>query len=184
MKDSSIEFARPAEDVAVIKVIGRGSFQNSMDVQNLADKLKKQNPDTRFIIDLEGCKTMDSTFMGTLAGISVEQNKAGEGYLTVVNPNEHTHKLLHNLGLSYILDMVEDEDSLPVKEAHFEKTGAGKKSINKFNQIVHMIQAHKQLIDADSQNEVRFQSVIKYLTDSLEREKEKRKQGGDKSEEE
>ena len=170
MTESTIEFAWLSKGVAVIRVKGRGSFQNSMELQKITEKLREQTPLVRFIIDLDECQTMDSTFMGTLAGISVEQNKAGAEYLTVLNAREHTHKLLHNLGLSYILDMREEPESLPVKEEDFQRTVTGEE-VSQFEQIIHMIKAHKQLIDLDSKNEIRFESVIKYLEDSLEREK-------------
>jgi len=172
MNESIIEFAFAHPDVAVIKVHGRGSFLNSMDLQSLTDTLRKKNPNIRFIIDLEHCITLDSTFMGTLAGISIEQNKAGMCYLTVVNAQKHTRQLLVNLGLSYILDMREMAESMPVREEDFQK--AEGEQASRFEQIVHMIKAHNQLIDLDTQNEIRFQSVIKYLQDSLEREKKKK----------
>jgi len=172
MNESIIEFAFAHPDAVVIKVHGRGTFQNSMDLQSLTETLRKKNPDMRFIIDLEHCITLDSTFMGTLAGISIEQNKAGMGYLTVVNAQQHTHQLLVNLGLSYILDMREMTKSIPVREEDFKR--AEGEQASRFEQIVHMIKAHNQLIDLDTQNEIRFQSVIKYLQDSLEREKKKK----------
>jgi hypothetical protein len=94
------------------------------------------------------------------------------GYLTVVNAQKHTRQLLVNLGLSYILDMREMAESMPVREEDFQK--AEGEQASRFEQIVHMIKAHNQLIDLDTQNEIRFQSVIKYLQDSLEREKKKK----------
>jgi anti-sigma B factor antagonist len=172
MGESTIEFGWVAENVAVIKINGRGSFQNSMSVQQLSEELRKKHTKVRLIIDLKNCVTMDSTFMGTLAGISVEQNKTGADYLTIVNTEKHTNQLLRNLGLSYILDIREKASPVDIQEKTFHKAGAGK-SISKFEQIIHMIKAHKQLVDLDSENEVRFQSVIKYLEDSLDREKKK-----------
>ncbi|MBN1901296.1 STAS domain-containing protein [Candidatus Sumerlaeota bacterium] len=178
MKESTIEFAKVMDDVAVLRIQGRGTFQNSMDLQNLTRSLLEQNPNVRFIIDLDKCVTLDSTFMGTLAGISVEQNKAGHGYLTVLNTHEHTLHLLRNLGLAYILDIREWTDSTTAHEKEFQKV-ASDHSATKFEQIIHMIKAHEQLIDLDSQNEVRFQSVLKYLKESLNQEKMRQDQGDD-----
>ena len=173
MNESVIEFARPDAEVVVIRISGRGSFLNSIEIQNLCDSLREKNHNIRIIIDLEKCETMDSTFMGTLAGLSVEQNKGGEGYLTVVNTNDHTNRLLRNLGLSYILDM-RDQDAIPqISENHFQKAEEDS-SPSRFEQVIHMIKAHKQLINLDDQNEIRFQSVLKYLEVSLAREKKKK----------
>ncbi len=172
MNDSVIEYARVSGDVTIIRIQGRGTFQNSIDLQRLTRGLRGTNPLIRFIIDLDTCTYLDSTFMGTLAGISLEQNKAGSGYATVLNAQEHTQRLLRNLGLAYILDIRENMESVPVKEKDFHKADKAEPA-PKFEQVVHMIEAHEQLIDIDSQNEVRFQSVLKYLSESLEREKKK-----------
>lgn len=172
MKESTIDFAQVLENLAVIRIQGRGSFQNSINLQNLTESLREINPNIRFIIDLDKCTTLDSTFMGTLAGISVEQNKAGRGYLTVLNTHDHTLHLLRTLGLAYILDIREWTDSATIHDSKFQKAQV-EQPITRFEQIVHMIKAHEQLIDLDSQNEVRFQSVLKYLMESLSQEKKK-----------
>ena len=172
MNDTIIEFARVTADVTVIRIQGRGTFHNSIELQHLTRTLRDKNPLIRFIIDLDKCDYLDSTFMGTLARISLEQNKAGAGYTTVLNTQEHTQRLLRNLGLSYILDIRENTVSVPVQEKDFQKADT-QEPASKFDQIVHMIKAHEQLIDIDNQNEVRFQSVLKYLMESLDREKKK-----------
>jgi len=174
MAEATIEFAKVTDNVVVIKIQGRANFQNSMNLQNITHRLQEENKSIRFIIDLEHCISLDSTFMGTLAGISVEQNKALGAYLTVVNTQEHTHYLLTNLGLSYILDIREEEE-VQAKEGDFRKAESMEPA-PQFEQIVHMINAHEQLIDLDSKNEVRFQSVLKYLKESLERERKKQDQ--------
>ena len=177
MTESSITFAWAARDVVIIRIKGRGTFENSPYFQDLVQKLRNQNPNVKIIVDLSDCISMDSTFMGTLAGISTEQNKAGEGYLTVVNTREHTRHLLQNLGLSYILDMRDHQD-VEVNEDQFQEIVTNN-SLSKFEKIIHMIEAHTRLVNLDDKNEMRFQSVIKYLQDSLEREKQKQKQETD-----
>jgi anti-anti-sigma factor len=172
MNDTIIEFARIAQDVTVIRIQGRGTFQNSIELKHLTQTLRDKNPLIRFIIDLDKCDYLDSTFMGTLARITLEQKKAGSGYATVLNTREHTQRLLKNLGLSYILDIRDSTETVPVQEKDFQKADA-QEPVPKFEQIVHMIKAHEQLIDIDNQNEVRFQSVLKYLMESLDREKKK-----------
>ena len=173
MSESNIEFAWVGNDVAVIRLEGRGNFENSIELQRITDYLRKHKSGVKLIIDMDQCTTMDSTFMGTIAGISTDQNKAGAGYVTVVNTHKHTDHLLRNLGLSYILDIREQSNDLGVHEKDFQKV-APQDKVSKFEQIVHMIKAHEKLIDIDNENEVRFQSVLKYLEQSLDREKEKK----------
>jgi len=175
MNDTIIDFACVTGDVTVIRVQGRGTFQNSIELQRLTKTLRDENPLIRFIIDLDKCDYLDSTFMGTLARISLEQKKAGAGYLTVLNTQDHTQRLLRNLGLYYILDIRESAEKVPVREKDFQKPEV-QEPVPKFEQIVHMIKAHEQLIDIDNQNQVRFQSVLKYLMESLDREKKSQTQ--------
>ena len=71
----TIYFARPSEDIVVFRIDGRGSHLNSPALQQIAETCLKENPQTRFVFDLQDCPTMDSTFMGALAGITLKQHK-------------------------------------------------------------------------------------------------------------
>ena len=172
MTEYTIEFAFAGDDIMIVRLNGRGCMQNSLDLQKLANKLRKQNPNFHIIFDLENCISVDSSFMGTMVGLSTEQKKTGSQYVTVVNLQDHVRNLLVNIGFDKILDIREKADIPSVESADFkqiEKTD----SPSKIEQIVHTIAAHKALINLDTQNEIRFQSVVKYLEDSLDREKKK-----------
>jgi hypothetical protein len=58
-----------------------------------------------FIVDLCNCPAMDSTFMGTLAGISLWLRELGEGCLSVVNLNKRNAESLCNLGLNQLSNL-------------------------------------------------------------------------------
>jgi anti-anti-sigma regulatory factor len=58
-----------------------------------------------FILDLCNCPLMDSTFMGTLAAISLWLRELGEGGLSVVNLNERNAESLLSLGLHQLLNV-------------------------------------------------------------------------------
>ena len=47
-----------------------------------------------FIIDLRNCVMMDSTFMGTLAGVALRLKELGHGHLHVVHCGARSHELL------------------------------------------------------------------------------------------
>jgi len=55
-----------------------------------------------FFVDLCNCPVMDSTFMGTLAGISLWLGELGESCLSVVNLNERNAESLCSLGLDQL----------------------------------------------------------------------------------
>ena len=167
----SICFAELRDGVVVIRVLGRGSFSNSVELKSLADAMtvRPHIAKSRFIIDLENCATMDSTFMGVLASIGLKQKRDTGSVMAVVNANAQTVRLLQTLGLSHFLDVRPISEVVRIDQSDFQLAECDK--VDKVGQIIHMIQAHQCLCDADSQNEVRFESVLKYLNDSLKRER-------------
>lgn len=155
--------------IALVRVVGRGNFSNAMSLKQFAGHLQKPGKTLRFILDLDECEAMDSTFMGVLACISIIQQKDFGSKLIVVNANDHCRRLLKNLGLTHLVDM----RSQPVEEverAAGEFHPAEQTEVSKLDQICLTLQAHKQLVRIDEQNEVRFQAVIEYLEKSLEEE--------------
>lgn len=167
----SICFAELSDGVVVIRVAGRGSFSNSVELKSLADAMlsRPHVPRTRFIVDLERCSTMDSTFMGILASLGLRQKRDSGAAMAIVNANPQTVRLLETLGLAHFMDVrplgkISAADDAQFHTAECDKT-------DRIGQIIHMIQAHECLCEADSQNEVRFEGVLKYLNDSLKRER-------------
>lgn len=173
--DDTICFAELSGGVVVIRILGRGSFSNSVELKRLADHLaaRMKTGGYHFILDLDYCSTMDSTFMGVLASVGLRQRKDTGKPMTVVNANEQTSRLMKTLGIDKFLDVRkagESHHSHALDEGDFQC--AAQADISKAERIAHMIEAHERLCDVDSQNTVRFESVLKYLHESLEREKE------------
>jgi len=52
-----------------VRVEGKGSFLNSGNLKEFAQEMVNRGY-REFVIDLEHCAMMDSTFMGTMAGVS------------------------------------------------------------------------------------------------------------------
>src|SRR5258708_14913927 len=93
-----------------IRVEGKGSFQNSPALKEFSQRMIETGR-RDFIVDLQNCTTMDSTFMGTLAGIAMRIRDAGGGNLWVVNRNERNAELLGGLGL----DALFSEKPIPAR---------------------------------------------------------------------
>jgi anti-anti-sigma regulatory factor len=69
---------------------------------------EKTNEGTRqFMVDMEECSAVDSTFMGTLAGIALRLRELGEpsGSLRLLNMHPEIRKLFENLGLDQLFDV-------------------------------------------------------------------------------
>ena len=78
-----------SQKVVCIRVQGKGSFQNSTGIKDFAAAMILRGH-RDFVVDLAGCPVMDSTFMGTLAGIAHKLRRLGQGGLHVITPTSAT----------------------------------------------------------------------------------------------
>ena len=169
---SQIYVARSSDDVVVVRVVGRGTFDLSPRLTTVMEAFNTKKTSPRYIIDLAECTTLDSTFMGVIASLAVHQNYCGMDHTIVVNPRSVTHRQIETMGLQYLLDL---RTKPPVEVATI--TGEGFERVeptvqSRVEQLVHMIESHEALIDAHSGNEILFRPVLKSLQESLERAKE------------
>src|SRR5690606_8959102 len=136
-------------DMAVVRVIGRGSFLNSVPFKRFADHLIKGGHPAKFIVDLGKCETMDSTFMGVLASVSIAQSKREHEKVVAPNAHDHVGHILTTLGLS---PLVEVNDSHGVKAAIDRAAAepmlvpADNKPVVRIEQLLHTLEAHKTLV--------------------------------------
>lgn len=171
----SILYAQLPDDIVVIQVRGKGNHQNSVSLREAIKLTSAPERSPRYIFDLEKCETMDSTFMGVMASVALQQQRQAGGKPVALNMNAHVRELLNTLGLKYVLDMRDgagaaqpiNELKGELKEDRFE--AAPHPTLDKINRIVMMIEAHEKLIDIDGENEVKFKGVLQSLRDSLKR---------------
>src|SRR5271154_1484971 len=100
---SKILVARSA-DLGFVKVVGRGSFQNSGCLKAFYQQLLKEGV-SRFVVDLEACTYLDSTFLGILLGLGLKLREGGNGLLHILNANPRNLELLRNLGLDRLINI-------------------------------------------------------------------------------
>jgi len=119
-----------------------------------------------FVVDLRNCPAMDSTFMGTMAGIALRLREIGQGHLRVVNLNERNSDLLCNLGLDQLFSL----DAQPAAGAPTvpleSNSGAGVAADHQAH-VKTIIDAHQALVDADAANLTKFKDVLEYLKQDL-----------------
>src|SRR5580700_4541472 len=101
MKPGSEILVSCADHIVWVRVEGNGSSTNSTALKDFAKEMIHRGA-REFIVDLSNCQMMDSTFMGTLAGISLRLGELGEGCLSVVNLNERNAESLCGLGLTQL----------------------------------------------------------------------------------
>ena len=75
--------------VVWVRVAGRGSFLNSGSLKEFAREMVNRGY-REFVFDLEECVMMDSTFMGTMAGMALRLKELGEGSLHVIHCGERS----------------------------------------------------------------------------------------------
>lgn len=166
----SIFYARLPEEILVVRIVGAGSFENSPGLTEIVEATCTEDACPQFVFDLERCPTMDSTFMGTLASMAMRQKKGRGTYPVAVNTRAHVKQQLDLIGLKYLLDIREVDDSSPENvDVGTRFSAVAPVEISKLERTVMMIEAHERLLDVDEANEVKFRSVIESLKRSLER---------------
>jgi anti-anti-sigma regulatory factor len=145
-----------------MKLEGRGTFENSKCVKEFVQRMISKGHND-FVLDLEKCELMDSTFMGTLASVAFSLRDLESGLLRVVRANTRNFSLLEGLGLDHLFQ-VEPEPSPSLPPA-LHKAGIPGSAPDE--QRLAILEAHEALIDADPRNAVRFQDVIEYLRQEI-----------------
>ena len=146
-----------------VRVEGKGSFLNSTGLKEFAKEMVNRGY-REFAVDLKNCPVMDSTFMGTLAGVALRLRELGQGQLRVVNLNERNSDLLGNLGLDQLFTLGGDNGAAGAVEAP-QPLPSG--PADKTAQAQTMLEAHEAVIEANPENAAKFKDVLEYLKQDL-----------------
>ena len=155
---------------ALIRVSGRGSFKTGSSLKEFAVSASLQG--TRcFVFDMEDCVSMDSTFMGVIAGLALRMKRDAAGEVVMMNLSAKTMSLLETLGLDRLIRTfasgeVPDElrgllADVTTLSGFSPEQGDGKLTLET------MLAAHEDLVEADPANLPKFQNVIDYLSQDL-----------------
>jgi anti-sigma B factor antagonist len=154
------------DKIVWIKVEGKGSFLNSSGLKDFSREMVNRGH-REFVVDLKHCPVMDSTFMGTMAGMALRLREIGQGHVHVTNLNERNGDLLRNLGLDQLFAMdlcaVRIDDSLPQRPLESRGEPARAETAQT------MLDAHEALVEADPENLTKFKDCLEYLKEDLRR---------------
>lgn len=148
-------------DPVVVRVNGRACFQNSACLREFVMEMLHQGK-TRFVFDFQHCSSMDSTFLGVLAGIALDLRKLPQGgSLVLARMGQRNLELVRNLGLHRLLSV--DTGDVPI-----DRDGAKTKPLACRDQteLEHarlVLEAHENLVTADESNRAKFQDVLAFL---------------------
>ena len=152
-----------------VRVEGKGSFLNSGNLKEFAQEMVNRGY-REFFIDLEHCAMMDSTFMGTMAGVALRLKELGHGRLHVVHCGTRSLELLSGLGLDQIFSIRTNGSVAPECEVLDRRETSQKPSEQKREQAKTMLEAHEALCQAAPENLPRFKDVLDYLKQDLHHE--------------
>jgi anti-sigma B factor antagonist len=147
-----------------VRVEGKGTFLNSAGVKDFAKEMINRGH-REFVVDLKNCPVMDSTFMGTLAGVALRLRELGQGHLNVINLCERNSELLHNLGLNQLFTI--DTKGIKTGETPTETLESPAKPPDQASQAEMMLEAHQALVVAAPENLTKFKDVLEYLKQDL-----------------
>jgi anti-anti-sigma regulatory factor len=185
---SKILVARSA-DLGFIKVVGRGSFQNSGCLKAFYQQLLKEGV-SRFVVDLDACTYLDSTFLGILLGLGLKLKEAGNGLLHILNANPRNLELLRNLGLDRLIHIEggggsSGDNAGLGRGVRGASNGAGTQAVQmngvKEEHLEEMpcpvptraeaaptiLEAHVNLMEFDPRNVPKFKDVVEFLREDL-----------------
>lgn len=164
MIPNSTVYASQQQQAVWIRVQGRGTFQISAGLKEYARRMI-QRGNRYFVVDLAHCEVMDSTFMGTLAGIALRLREVGSGSLSVIESNARNLQLLENLGLDHLFsfDLPDGVTDVPYNRDTDSLVASKSDEIPQSEQQKTMIDAHEALIEASPDNEEKFKDVIELL---------------------
>jgi anti-sigma B factor antagonist len=152
-------------DPVAVRVEGRASFQNSSSLQDLFKRLLAEGR-TRYVLDFSACSSMDSTFLGVLAGAALQVRKTTPpGSLVLARVGPRNLELVRNLGLHRILTV--DAGMGPVSMGT-ATTALPAEKLTELENARLVLAAHENLVKADEGNRERFEDVLSYLKKRLD----------------
>lgn len=152
-------------DPVVIRIEGRASFQNSATIHDFFEECIRQGK-THFVVDFHHCESMDSTFLGVLAGVAMKLRKPApdasndSGSLVLTRMGKRNLELARNLGLQHLATI--DSGDFPMS---FGAPSAplSQKETSRLEQAKLALEAHENLLATDDSNRLKFQDVVAFL---------------------
>jgi anti-sigma B factor antagonist len=147
-------------DPVAVRISGRACFQNSVCLRDFITEMLQQGK-KRFVFDFLHCTSMDSTFLGVLAGIALDLKKRpGGGSLVLARMGPRNLELVRNLGLHRLLTV--DAGEFPMGFGQSEQALYCRDQ-SELDQARLVLEAHENLVSADESNRSKFQDVLAFL---------------------
>ena len=149
----------------MVRIEGRASFANSGGLKDFLSEMFKQGRKS-FVVDFLNCASMDSTFLGVLAGAALElRRQQPPGSLTLVRVAERNLELIRNLGLHRLATVDAGDFQMNFRGG---TTGLDTRAKSEIESARLVLEAHENLVSADAANAAKFQDVLAFLRNRVE----------------
>lgn len=149
-------------DPVVVKINGKANYLNCNSFREFIETIIA-NGSRHIFIDFGDCKGMDSTFLGILAGTAIELRKLSPaGELVIGNLSERNYELICNLGLQNLLTVSKEQ-------AKADESFDALKN-QEVSDARNILKAHENLTEANKDNLNKFQDVIAFLRNQVEKQ--------------
>jgi anti-anti-sigma regulatory factor len=157
------------DDAVLLRVSGRAICTAGCDFKKLTDEMLRRGY-RRFLIDLQACDLMDSTFLGLLADLGI---KGSEGMpeeasprVKLFNPNQRVTEILDQLGISHLFEIVRS-GALP--QMNGDTVVASPAQYSRAEVSRTCLEAHRLLMELNPENVARFKEVTRFLAEDLQK---------------
>ncbi len=122
------------------------------------------------VVDLAACTGMDSTFMGTLAGMAARISAMDGGVLQIAEPGERNRRSLEDLGLDFLMEINPPSASWrgkvdDIRAALNPPMASG--AIAQTQRARHVLEAHQTLSGMSDKNAREFAGVVDMLKEQV-----------------
>lgn len=156
---SGVRYCRLGPERVWISMQGEAIWHNSVVLRDFISELHVEGV-RFFFIDLESCRLMDSTFMGTLTGLASKMSAASEGELVIVRASANCRRQLALYGLEALL-LAPDGDIPSLSEE--DKMLVLARAIPKEEMRRAILAAHEALVASSDENRLRFRDALEFL---------------------
>lgn len=155
-----------------IRCEGKGSFRNSPLLKEFADR-RIAVGERLLVVDLGSCSGMDSTFMGTLAGIAARLSGQDGAALQIADVDQRNRRSLEDLGLDFLMQIDPpdatwrgriDDIRGTLESPHPPATNGKTGSVQRAR---HVLEAHQNLSALSDENAREFANVLNVLQNEL-----------------
>lgn len=154
----------PYANPVLVRITGRASFLNSASLKEFFATMIRQGR-TSLAVDFNQCTSMDSTFLGVLAGAALElRRQTPPGNLVLVRINERNLELIRNLGMHRLATV---DPGGQVAESGVAGQPLTEQMRTEIERTRLVLEAHENLLQADPGNAARFQDLLTFLRNQL-----------------